>query len=152
MKDNSLIIYTDGGCSGNPGPGGWACVLIDGDTRRERSGGEPHTTNNRMELTAVIEALKTARSDFNADSRELILYTDSQYVKNGITDWILRWEKNGWMTAGRKPVKNREYWQELKRVSGGLDLHWKWVKGHSGNELNERCDEMVQQEIARFGS
>jgi len=152
MKENNLIIYTDGGCSGNPGPGGWACVLIDGGTRRERSGGEQYTTNNKMELTAVIEALKTARIDFAADSREIVLYTDSQYVKNGITDWIIRWEKNGWITAGKKPVKNREYWQELKKVSEGLDLHWKWVKGHSGNELNERCDEMVQQEIARFGS
>lgn len=150
MKDKKLIIYTDGGCSGNPGPGGWACVLIDGELRRERSGGEAYTTNNKMELTAVIEALKTARSDFAAPSREIILHTDSQYVKNGITDWIRKWEKNGWITANKKPVKNREYWQELKKISDGLQLEWKWVKGHAGDELNERCDRMVQVEMARY--
>jgi len=150
MEENKLIIYTDGGCSGNPGPGGWGCVLLDGDVRRERSGGAELTTNNRMELTAVIEALKTARGDFSAQSRETVLYTDSQYVKNGITQWIQRWVQNGWMTTARKPVKNREYWQELKQLCEGLRLEWKWVKGHSGDEYNERCDQMVQQEIARL--
>ena len=147
-EKKTLIIYTDGGCSGNPGPGGWAFVLLDGDIRRERSGGEDHTTNNKMELTAVIEALRTAREEFSASARRVEFYTDSQYVKNGITSWIYNWEKNGWITSAKKPVKNREYWQELRSVSSGLDLHWHWVKGHAGNELNERCDQMVQGEMA----
>jgi len=149
MEDKTLIIYTDGGCSGNPGPGGWAFVLRDGKTDREGSGGEDPTTNNRMELTAVIEALRTAVSEFRAPSRRVELYTDSQYVKNGITGWIYNWEKNGWLTSAKKPVKNREYWQDLRNLTTGLDLHWNWVKGHAGNELNERCDQMVQVEIAR---
>lgn len=149
MDKETLIIYTDGGCSGNPGPGGWAFVLLDGDSRRERSGGENYTTNNKMELTAVIEGLRTARDEFSATTRRVDLYTDSQYVKNGITGWIYNWEKNGWITSAKKPVKNREYWQELKSVSSGLDLRWHWVKGHAGNELNERCDQMVQEEISR---
>lgn len=149
MEKDSLVIYTDGGCSGNPGPGGWAFVLQDGGIRREKSGGENFTTNNKMELTAVIEALKTARGDFSAGNRRLDLYTDSQYVKNGITSWIYTWEKNGWITSAKKPVKNREYWQELRDLSSGIDLRWHWVKGHAGEELNERCDQMVQEEIAR---
>ncbi len=149
MEEKNLIIYTDGGCSGNPGPGGWAFVLLEGSTRRECSGGEAYTTNNKMELTAVIEALRTARKDFNGASRPVELYTDSQYVKNGITSWIHNWERNGWRTSAKKPVKNQEYWQDLKAQSTGLELKWHWVKGHAGNELNERCDTMVQEEIAR---
>jgi len=152
MRNEELIIYTDGGCSGNPGPGGWAFVITDGDLRRERSGGVPDTTNNRMELTAVIEALRTARDDFDAEKRRILLHTDSQYVKKGITEWIRNWEKNGWMTASKKPVKNREYWRDLKQISDTLMIEWNWVKGHAGNELNERCDRMVRQEMDRFQS
>ncbi|MFW6207381.1 MAG: ribonuclease HI [Spirochaetota bacterium] len=147
MDTEPIVIYTDGGCSGNPGPGGWAFVLNDGSLRRERSGGSPATTNNRMELTAVIEALKTVQSELKDTGRPIELYTDSQYVKNGISSWIHNWERNGWQTANKKPVKNKEYWQKLKALTDKLSVNWHWVKGHSGNELNERCDQMVRQEM-----
>ena len=147
METEPIVIYTDGGCSGNPGPGGWAFVLNDGTLRRERSGGAPDTTNNRMELTAVIEALKTVQSELGDAARPIELYTDSQYVKNGISSWIHNWQRNGWMTANKKPVKNKEYWQKLKALTDKLSVNWHWVKGHSGNELNERCDQMVRQEM-----
>jgi ribonuclease HI len=150
--EQAVIIYTDGGCSGNPGPGGWAFVLSDGERRRERSGGAPQTTNNRMELTAVIEALETVAADEDLRGRPVELYTDSQYVRNGITDWIKRWERNGWQTSAGKPVKNREYWQELKRLDDRLSVTWHWVKGHAGNELNEECDRLVRRETARYAS
>ena len=147
METEPIVIYTDGGCSGNPGPGGWAFVLNDGALRRERSGGSPDTTNNRMELTAVIEALKTVQSELGDTGRSIELYTDSQYVKNGISSWIHNWERNGWQTSNKKPVKNKEYWQKLKALTDKLSVEWHWVKGHSGNELNERCDQMVRQEM-----
>ncbi len=147
MDTEPIVIYTDGGCSGNPGPGGWAFVLNDGSVRRERSGGSPATTNNRMELTAVIEALKTVQSELKDAGRPIELYTDSQYVKNGISAWIHNWERNGWQTSNKKPVKNKEYWQKLKALTDKLSVEWHWVKGHSGNELNERCDQMVRQEM-----
>lgn len=150
-----VIVYTDGGCSGNPGAGGWAFVLVDGDRRRERSGGEAHTTNNRMELTAVIEALETILDDDSLRKdgkglRPVAVYTDSQYVKNGISSWIHNWVRNGWMTSGKKPVKNREYWQRLKDLADSLPVQWHWVRGHAGDELNEACDAMVQKEIRRL--
>ncbi len=147
MKQEPIIIYTDGGCSGNPGPGGWAFVLNDGNIQRERSGGAQATTNNRMELTAVIEALKTVKSEFDDTGRPVELYTDSQYVKNGISSWIHNWERNGWKTAAKKPVKNKEYWQKLKTLADELSVSWHWVKGHAGNELNEKCDQMVREEM-----
>jgi ribonuclease HI len=152
MSDSKepVIIYTDGGCRGNPGPGGWAYVLTDGTERRERSGGASQTTNNKMELTAVIEALESVAADPKLHGRRIELYTDSQYVRNGITDWIKRWERNGWQTAAKKPVKNRDYWQELKRLDDRLDISWHWVKGHAGNELNEECDRLVRRETARY--
>jgi ribonuclease HI len=154
MSEDSemVIIYTDGGCRGNPGPGGWAYVMsIDGE-RRESSGGAPQTTNNKMELTAVIRALEKAAGEEALRNRRIELYTDSQYVRNGITDWIKRWERNGWQTSAKKPVKNREYWMELKQLADRLDIRWHWVKGHAGNELNEECDRLVKAETARFAA
>lgn len=150
MTQGEIIVYTDGGCSGNPGPGGWAFVFLDGDRRRERSGGEAQTTNNRMELTAVTQALETVQKEPELKGRRVNVYTDSQYVKNGISTWIHTWEKNGWLTSAKKPVKNREYWQRLKKLADSLDIRWNWVKGHAGNELNEACDSMVQEEIKKY--
>ncbi len=149
-QNEPVIIYTDGGCRGNPGPGGWAFVMNEDSRRRERSGGAPQTTNNKMELTAVIEALETVAADESLRGRQIELYTDSQYVRNGITDWIKRWERNGWQTSAKKPVKNREYWIELKRLADTLSISWHWVKGHAGNELNEECDRLVRRETARY--
>ena len=149
-QNEPVIIYTDGGCRGNPGPGGWAFVMNEDSRRRERSGGAPQTTNNKMELTAVIEALETVAADESLRGRQIELYTDSQYVRNGITDWIKRWERNGWQTSAKKPVKNREYWIELKRLADTLSISWHWVKGHAGNELNEECDRLVRKETARY--
>jgi ribonuclease HI len=149
VAQQELIIYTDGGCSGNPGAGGWAFVMVDENRRRERSGGEKMTTNNRMELTAVIEALDTVRRDESLRGRPVRIFTDSQYVKNGITAWIHNWERNGWMTSAKKPVKNREYWRRLKELADSMDVKWTWVKGHAGDELNEACDAMVQEEIKK---
>ncbi len=143
-----IEIYTDGGCSGNPGPGGWAFVLTAGDARAARSGGEANTTNNRMELRAIIEALKEAEA--RAPGASVELKTDSQYVKNGITTWIKAWKKNGWRTADKKPVKNQELWEELDAVNARVKPVFSWVKGHAGVELNEVCDQMVQIEIGKF--
>lgn len=149
MEKNGIItIYTDGGCSGNPGPGGWAYVLIDGDTILEASGGENPTTNNRMELCAVIAALGAARH--YAENKTVILKTDSQYVKNGITTWIHSWKRNGWRTADKKPVKNQELWEKLDLITSIVGPRFEWVKGHAGVEGNERCDALVQVEIRKF--
>ena len=145
---DSIVIYTDGGCSGNPGPGGWAFVYHDGAEELVGSGGEAATTNNRMELRAVIEALGLAER--KAPGAAVVLYTDSQYVKNGITTWIASWKRNGWRTADRKPVKNRELWEELDKVVARVKPRFSWVKGHAGHEGNERCDQMVQAEIRKF--
>ncbi len=144
----SIEIYTDGGCSGNPGPGGWAFVLRRGDTETVGSGGEANTTNNRMELRAVIAALEEAERQ--APGAEVHLLTDSQYVKNGIGAWIHTWKRNGWRTADKKPVKNQELWMELDAIVARVKPRFSWVKGHAGNELNERCDSLVQREIAKF--
>ncbi len=134
-----VLIYTDGGCIGNPGPGGWAAVLRAGDQEKELSGRYRDTTNNRMELRAAIEALEALKRPCAVD-----LYTDSAYVRNGITQWIHGWQRNGWRTASKQPVKNRDLWQRLlsaierHRVAGGVE--WHWTKGHAGNPLNERVD------------
>lgn len=139
-----MEIYTDGGCSGNPGPGGWAFVARAPGGLHEESGSDPGTTNNKMELTAVIRALKYLSAFPGLDKdEESVIHTDSQYVKNGITVWIRTWKKNGWRTSGKDPVKNRELWEELDGLASGMKLAWAWVKGHAGNELNERCDELV---------
>jgi ribonuclease HI len=150
--ENSLKIYTDGGCSGNPGPGGWAYVVVmdtfQGDKiLTEQWGAEQNTTNNRMELTAVIESLWALK---NADNvpRHLTIYTDSQYVQKGITEWIHKWKQNAWRTSDKKPVKNKELWTALDTLAGEFSLNWVWVQGHAGIEYNERCDRMTQRAIA----
>ena len=147
--EKTIEIYTDGGCSGNPGPGGWAYVLItENGTLITNSGSTLLTTNNKMELTAVIEALKSVSLNPSDESLNLIVHTDSQYVKNGITTWIHNWIRNGWKTAAKKSVKNKEFWIELQQLSKCLKIEWKWVKGHAGIEHNELCDTLVQKEIA----
>jgi ribonuclease HI len=146
----TIEIYTDGGCHGNPGPGGWAFVAVIGDERVERAGSDPETTNNRMELQAVIEAL--AYAEKRTSTGTISVHTDSQYVKNGITQWIHTWLANGWQTAAKKPVKNRELWSVLHGLDTSLKPTWKWVRGHSGNPLNERCDALVQDAIKTAAS
>jgi ribonuclease HI len=145
-----LIIYTDGGCSGNPGPGGWAFVIRRSENRAEirGSGGEKATTNNRMELRAVISALEEAER--LAPGEPAVVNTDSQYVKNGIGSWIAGWKRNGWKTADKKPVKNKELWEELDTVVARVKPRFLWVKGHAGVDDNELCDQMVQEEIRKI--
>ncbi len=145
-----IIIYTDGGCRGNPGPGGWAYIIKAESIEKSRSGGDTYTTNNKMELTAVIRSLEAILKDPELSLRGIELHTDSQYVKNGISTWIKNWVRNGWMTAAKKPVKNKELWIELKEVSDKLNVTWKWVKGHAGDPLNEACDMMVNQEMSKI--
>jgi ribonuclease HI len=142
-----VVIYTDGACSGNPGPGGWGAILIYGDLRKELSGGEKLTTNNRMELLAAISALEALKGKRAAE-----IHTDSNYVKNGITGWIHGWKKNGWRTADKKPVKNAELWQRLDTLAGQHDVSWHWVKGHAGHPENERADELAREGMAPFKS
>jgi len=145
----NLVIYTDGGCSGNPGPGGWAFVLLRGEGAEIiGSGGEAATTNNRMELRAVISALHEVEV-LAPGGAEVELVTDSQYVKNGITTWINAWKRNGWRTSDKKPVKNRELWEELDDLCSRVHPRFSWVKGHAGHEHNERCDALVQVEIGK---
>ena len=144
MSLKKTTIYTDGACSGNPGPGGWGAVLIYNGHEKELSGGEKDTTNNRMELTATIESLNALK-----EKSEVDLYTDSTYVKDGITKWIHNWKKNGWKTAARKPVKNSDLWQKLDEAILNHDINWKWVKGHSGNEGNEKADKLAVNAIPR---
>jgi ribonuclease HI len=149
MQD-TLIIYTDGGCSGNPGPGGWAFAVENGpEGRFWQSGGEVMTTNNRMELTAVRQALLYVLN-LGEPLPPVRIITDSQYVKNGITVWIHNWKRNGWRTAGKDPVKNRELWMDLDDLVRHLDVSWHWVKGHAGVELNELCDSLVRKEMDRI--
>jgi ribonuclease HI len=145
-----LFAYTDGACSGNPGPGGWGALLraMDGSQivkERCLSGGEANTTNNRMELLAAINALETLEKP-----SKLIIITDSQYVKNGVTDWIHGWKRNGWKTSAKKPVKNVELWQRLDAAQARHDVTWKWVKGHAGHPENERADELAREGMAPF--
>ena len=136
--DKHVVIYTDGACKGNPGPGGWGALLSFGDHERELWGGEPLTTNNRMELTAVIESLVALKARCKVS-----LYTDSQYVRQGITEWIHGWRKRGWLTADRKPVKNQDLWQRLDQLNAGHQVAWHWVKGHAGDPGNERADALA---------
>ena len=138
-------IYTDGACRGNPGPGGWAALLIAGATRREISGAEPQTTNNRMELMAAIEALRALTRRCEVD-----LYTDSKYVLQGITAWLPQWKARGWRTAARKPVLNQDLWEQLDQVAAAQSVAWHWVKGHSGNDGNETVDQLANAAIDRL--
>ena len=133
-----VIIYTDGGCSPNPGNGGWAALLMYGEHTRELSGGQKNTTNNQMELTAAIEALEALKKP-----SEVELHTDSTYLRNGITSWIHNWKRNGWKNSQKKPVKNKDLWVRLDAAAQRHTITWKWVKGHSGNEHNERVAQLV---------
>lgn len=142
-----IQAYSDGGCLGNPGPGGWAYVLVLEGGEKTGSGGDSDTTNNRMELTAVIRALRDIQSYKPWRDSTIKLYTDSQYVHKGITQWIRRWEINGWRTADKKPVKNDDLWKALNELNRSLHVEWQWVRGHSGNRLNELCDQLVQREM-----
>jgi ribonuclease HI len=137
-----IEIYTDGACRGNPGPGGWAALLQKGEHEKEISGAEALTTNNRMELTAVIRALETLRQPVTAR-----LYTDSQYVRRGITEWLAAWKARGWRTADRKPVKNQDLWEQLEAVSARHRIEWRWVPGHAGVPGNERVDRLANEAI-----
>jgi ribonuclease HI len=143
--DEAVVIYTDGACSGNPGPGGWGAILMYGEHRRELSGGGAETTNNKMELTAAIEALRALKRPSRVE-----LHTDSTYVKNGITEWIHNWKRRGWKTASKKPVKNVELWQALDEETGRHEISWHWVKGHAGHPENERADELARHGMEPF--
>lgn len=142
----NVEIYTDGACSGNPGPGGWGALLRSGDHEKELSGGEFETTNNRMELMAAISALEELKTSSQVD-----LHTDSTYVKDGITKWIHNWERNGWKTAAKKPVKNVDLWKRLQAALARHDVSWHWVKGHAGHPENERADELARMGITSLG-
>lgn len=139
MAKPQIMIWTDGACSGNPGPGGWGALMISGDRRREIYAGEPDTTNNRMELMAAIEALNALKKP-----SAVTLHTDSTYVKDGLTKWIHGWKKNGWKTAAKKPVKNKDLWQALEAACARHEIKWVWVKGHAGDDGNERADELAR--------
>lgn len=140
-----VVLYTDGACKGNPGPGGWGAWLTYGTHERELFGGEPLTTNNRMELMAVIEGLSALTRPCRVD-----LFTDSQYVRQGITSWIHNWKKRGWTTADRKPVKNADLWRALDEAVARHDVHWHWVRGHAGNVGNEKADALANLGAAKF--
>ena len=139
-----VIIYTDGACSGNPGPGGWGVILMSGAHRKELCGGEAETTNNRMELLAAITALEALKRPSRVD-----LHTDSEYVKNGISQWIHGWKRNGWRTADRKPVKNAELWRELDALAKTHLIRWHWVRGHADTPGNHRADELANRGVAQ---
>jgi ribonuclease HI len=138
-------IFTDGACSGNPGPGGWGAILRYGEVEKELNGGEPETTNNRMEMMAAIMAIEAVRRPC-----EIHLHTDSEYLRQGITTWIHSWKARGWKTADKKPVKNVDLWQRLERAIETHDVHWHWVKGHSGHAENERADELARLAIRQM--
>jgi ribonuclease HI len=143
MSEKAFVeVFTDGACSGNPGPGGWAAILRFGETEKELAGGENPTTNNRMELMAAISALEALKRPCNVR-----LYTDSKYVQQGISQWVAQWKRRGWLTADRKPVKNVDLWQRLDAAVSGHLVEWLWVKGHAGHLENERCDELARREI-----
>jgi ribonuclease HI len=140
MTEATVEVYADGACKGNPGPGGWGVLLRAGGREREMHGGEPATTNNRMELTAVIRALESLEGP-----SQVRLYTDSQYVQKGITAWIHDWKRRGWRTADKKPVKNVDLWKRLEEVARGHEVEWHWVRGHSGHPENERADALANK-------
>ena len=150
-----IHVYTDGGCTGNPGPGGGAYIILrneEGGVKNsvlldEKSGAEKATTNNRMELKAVIAALE-ALPQFMTETEKVTVYTDSQYVQKGMSCWMEEWKKRGWKTSGKEPVKNQDLWQRLDSLAAGFSIHWVWVKGHASNKYNERCDKMTQEAIA----
>jgi ribonuclease HI len=137
-------IYTDGACHGNPGPGGWAAIVQTEDGERELSGSEPATTNNRMELRAAVEALAAL-----AEPTEVDLHTDSQYLRTGMAEWLARWKRNGWRTADKKPVKNKDLWEALDALAHRHTIRWHWVRGHDGHVENERCDVLANEAILR---
>ncbi len=141
----AVVIFTDGACSGNPGPGGWGAVLTFEGSEREICGGEPDTTNNRMELMAAISALETLKRPCLVE-----LHTDSQYLRGGVTGWMDNWKKRGWLTADKKPVKNIELWKRLDEARLRHDVSWHWVKGHAGHEMNERADELARRGMQPF--
>jgi ribonuclease HI len=145
MSVRRVTLFTDGACSGNPGPGGWGAILTWGDHRRDLCGGAPETTNNRMELTAAIEGLEALTRGCAVD-----LHTDSQYLRNGITSWIHGWKRNGWKTADKKPVKNEDLWRRLDAAIARHDITWHWVKGHAGDTMNEAADLLARQGMAPF--
>jgi len=140
-----IEIWTDGACSGNPGPGGWGAILKLGAHEKQLSGGEPLTTNNRMELTAAISALEALTRPCGVN-----LHTDSQYLRQGVTSWLHGWKHNGWRTADKKPVKNEDLWRRLDAALAGHDIAWLWVKGHAGDEMNERADELARSGMKPF--
>lgn len=140
-----VVIHTDGACSGNPGPGGWGAILESGSHRKEIKGGETLTTNNRMELTAAIEALEALKQPSHVE-----LYTDSNYLRGGITQWIKKWKVNGWRTSDKKAVANEELWKRLELATERHKVHWHWVKGHTGHNDNERADELAREGMAPF--
>ena len=142
---NKVVIYTDGACSGNPGPGGWGALLIYGENEKEICGGEADTTNNRMELTAAIKAAEALKRNVKIE-----LHTDSNYLRDGITKWINGWKRNGWKNSQKKPVKNEDLWKRLDEINQNHDISWHWVKGHAGHPLNERADELARQGMAPY--
>ncbi|MDF2996067.1 MAG: ribonuclease [Xanthobacteraceae bacterium] len=141
----TVAIWTDGACSGNPGPGGWGAILRYAGTEKELSGGEAPTTNNRMELMAAISALEALKRPCTVD-----LHTDSEYLRNGVMKWLAGWKRNGWRTADKKPVKNIDLWERLDAALGRHEIRWHWVKGHAGDEMNERADELARAGMAPY--
>lgn len=144
-----ILIYTDGGCKGNPGPGGWAYLILLPTESFKESSSQEATTNNRMELTAVIRSLERCK-ELNLLDRKIVVTTDSQYVKNGISLWIQNWKKNGWKTASKEPVKNQDLWTILDQLNSRAKIDWQWTKGHAGNPYNEECDRMVGEAISKL--
>jgi ribonuclease HI len=140
-----VAIWTDGACSGNPGPGGWGAILRYATREKELCGGEALTTNNRMELMAAISALEALSRPCAVD-----LHTDSQYLRGGVTEWLVNWKRNGWRTSDKKPVKNEELWRRLDEAAQRHDIHWKWVRGHAGDPMNERADELARRGMAPY--
>ena len=145
LQKEIVVIYTDGACSGNPGPGGWGALLQYKGKSKELCGGESQTTNNRMELTAAIEAINSLKGDAVIE-----LHTDSTYVKDGVTKWMMNWKKNGWKTAAKKPVKNKDLWLALDDAIARHHIKWKWVKGHAGDPGNEKADELANAGMVKF--
>jgi len=148
-KENILTIYTDGACSGNPGPGGWGVLLQYGDKEKTLKGGDPSTTNNRMEMTAAIKAIEAINETYTG---EIILWTDSTYVMKGITEWIHGWKKKNWIKSDKKPVINTDLWKVLDNLNSQKNIQWNWVKGHAGVEGNERADELARQGLEEIRS